>query len=186
MWSWETIGKWQTCPISEGISSEIYGHLGPDKVVETTQSSMLLFQMRKVRSKGIDCLVNGYTTCKHESQDKNLLLLLLLPSRFSSVWLCATSQTAAHQAPPALGFSRQEHWSRLPFLSPLHESEKWKWSHSVVSDSWRPHGLHPNRLLHPWDFPGKSTGVVCHCLYCWWVVNWCSHYWKQYGSSLVN
>ena len=71
---------------------------------------------------------------------------------------------AAHQAPPALGFSRQEHWSGLPFPSPMHESEKWKWSRSVVSDSLRPHGLQPTRLLHPWDFPGKSTGVGCHCL----------------------
>ena len=46
----------------------------------------------------------------------------------------------------------------------MHESEKWKWSHSVVSDSWRPHGLQPNRLFRPWDFTGKSTGVGCHCL----------------------
>ena len=37
-------------------------------------------------------------------------------------------------------------------------------SHSVVSDSSRPHGLQPTRLLRPWDFPGKSTGVGCHCL----------------------
>ena len=71
---------------------------------------------------------------------------------------------AAHQAPPSLGFSRQEHWSGLPFPSPKHESEKWKWSHSVVSDPQRPHGLQPSRLLHPWDFLGKSTGVGCHCL----------------------
>ena len=28
----------------------------------------------------------------------------------------------------------------------------------------RPHGLHPTRLLCPWDFPGKSAGVGCHCL----------------------
>ena len=28
----------------------------------------------------------------------------------------------------------------------------------------RPHGLQPTRLLHPWDSPGKSTGVGCHCL----------------------
>jgi len=35
---------------------------------------------------------------------------------------------AAHQAPPSLGFSKQEHWSGLPFPSPMHESEKWKWS----------------------------------------------------------
>ena len=46
----------------------------------------------------------------------------------------------------------------------MHEGEKWKWSRSVVSDSLRPHGLQPTRLLHPWDFPGKSTGVGCHCL----------------------
>ena len=30
---------------------------------------------------------------------------------------------AAHQALPSLGFSRQEHWSGLPFPSPMHESE---------------------------------------------------------------
>jgi len=30
---------------------------------------------------------------------------------------------AAHQAPPSLGFSRQEYWSGLPFPSPMHESE---------------------------------------------------------------
>ena len=39
---------------------------------------------------------------------------------------------------------------------------KWKWSHSVVSDSLRSHGLQPTRLLRPWNFPGKSTGVGCH------------------------
>ena len=69
---------------------------------------------------------------------------------------------AAHQAPPSLGFSRQEHWSGLPFPSPVQESEKWKWSCSVISDYSWPHGLQPTRLLHPWDFPGKSTGVGCH------------------------
>ena len=34
------------------------------------------------------------------------------------------TQTASHQAPPSLGFSRQEHWSGLPFPSPMRESEK--------------------------------------------------------------
>ena len=86
--------------------------------------------------------------------------MLLLLSRFSCVQLCVTPQTGAHQAPLSLGFSRQG----LPFPSPMHESEKWKWSHSVVSDSLWPHGLQPTRLLSPWDFPGKSTGVGCHCL----------------------
>ena len=54
----------------------------------------------------------------------NGLLLLLLLSRFSRVRLCVTPETAAHQAPLSLGFSRQEHWSGLPFSSPMHESEK--------------------------------------------------------------
>ena len=53
-----------------------------------------------------------------------MLKLLLLLSRFSRVRLCATPETAAHQAPLFLGFSRQEHWSGLPFPSPMHESEK--------------------------------------------------------------
>ena len=50
--------------------------------------------------------------------------LAKLLSRFSRVQLCATPETAAHQAPPSLGSSRQEHWSGLPFPSPMHESEK--------------------------------------------------------------
>ena len=88
-----------------------------------------------------------------------LSILLLLLSRFSRVQLCATPWMAAHQAPPSLGFSRQEHWNGLPFTSPMHEREKWKWSRSVMSSSWQPHGLQPTRLLRPWDFPGKSAGV---------------------------
>ena len=59
---------------------------------------------------------------KEESEKVGLLLC-----HFSRVWLCATPQTAAHQAPPSLGFSKQEHWSGLPFPSPTYESEKWKW-----------------------------------------------------------
>ena len=138
-----------------------------------------------------------------------LILLLQLLSHFSRVRLCATPQTAAHQAPLSLGFSRQEHWSGLPFPSPVHESEsedaqscptlcnpidgsppgspapgilqartlgvgchfllqcmKVK-SESEVAQSCptqRPHGLQATRLHRPWDFPGKSTGVGCHCL----------------------
>ena len=46
----------------------------------------------------------------------------------------------------------------------MQEREKWKWSHSVLSDSWRPHRLQPTRLLRPWASPDKSTGVGCHCL----------------------
>ena len=44
-----------------------------------------------------------------------------------------------------------------------------------MSDSSRPHGLQPTRLLRPWDFPGKSTGVGCHCLL---------HYEEQYELKI--
>ena len=44
--------------------------------------------------------------------------MLLLLSHFSRVRLYAAPQMAAHQAPPSMGFSRQEHWSGLPLPSP--------------------------------------------------------------------
>ena len=46
----------------------------------------------------------------------------------------------------------------------MHESEKGKGSRLVVSNSSGPHGLQPTRLLRPWDLPGQSTGLGCHCL----------------------
>ena len=64
--------------------------------------------------------LSAFNLAKHLSHS---FLLLLLLSRFSHVRLLATPWTAAHQAPPSLGFSRQEHRSRLPFPSPVHESE---------------------------------------------------------------
>ena len=47
---------------------------------------------------------------------ENVCMLLLL-SHFSRVRLCATPRTAAHQAPPSMGFSRQQYWSRVPLPS---------------------------------------------------------------------
>ena len=110
---------------------------------------------------GPDPMGAAYTERKWKVKVTQWCLLL---SHFSRVRLCATPWTAAHQAPLSLRFSRQEHWSGLPLPSPMHESEKWKWSCSVISDSSRPHGPQPTTLLHPWDFPGKTTGVGCHCL----------------------
>ena len=47
-----------------------------------------------------------------------------------------------------------------------HLSQDWNRSVFIPMKllSQQPHGLQPSRLLHPWDFPGKSTGVGCHCL----------------------
>ena len=91
------------------------------KTVETV--SDIIFGGSKITSDG---------DCSHEIKRclllgrkvmTNLLLLLLLLSRFSRVRLCATP-SAANQAPPSLGFSRQEHWSGLSLPSPMHEIEK--------------------------------------------------------------
>ena len=67
--------------------------------------------------------VDSLTLSHLRSSEVSVGMLLLLLSRFSRVRLCVTPQMAAHQAPPSLGFSRQEHWSELPFPSPMHESE---------------------------------------------------------------
>jgi len=61
---------------------------------------------------------------------------------------------------PGILQARTLEWVAIFFSN----ARKWKWSHSVVSHPQRPHRLRPSRLLHPWDFPGKSTGVGCHCL----------------------
>ena len=52
-------------------------------------------------------------------------------------------------------------WKRSVFIP---TSKKWKWSHSVMSNSLPPHRLQPIRLLCPWNFPGKNTRVGCHSL----------------------
>ena len=48
------------------------------------------------------------------------ICMRMLLRHFSRVRLCVTPETAAHQAPPSLRFSRQEHWSGLPFPSPIY------------------------------------------------------------------
>ena len=59
-------------------------------------------------------------------------------------------------------------WARTLEWVAISFSNAWKWkvkvkSLSCVQPSW-PQGLQPTRLLRPWDFPGKSTGVGCHHL----------------------
>ena len=63
---------------------------------------------------------------------------------------------------PGILQARTLEWAAISF------SNAWKWKVKVKSLNcvWllRPHGLQPTRLLRPWDFLGKSTGVGCHCL----------------------
>ena len=88
-----------------------------------------------------------------------------------SLQSCQTLCDPRDGSPP--GFSRQEHWSGLPFPSPIHESEKWKWSRSVMSDSSDPmdcsppgsslYGIFQAKVLE-WDviaFSGKFI-LIAH------------------------
>ena len=94
-------------------------------------------------------------------QNKYMEMLLLLLSRFSRVRLCATPQTAAHQAPLSLGFSRQEHWSGLPLPSPWMKLK----SESEVAQSCP-------TLSDPMDcsLPGSSV----HGIFQARVLEWCA------------
>ena len=99
-------------------------------------------------------------------------------------------------APPSLRFSRQEHWSGLPFPSPMHESEKWKWSHSVVSNSslpmdWSPPGSSPMGFSRKeyWSEPLPSLLVLLGLVKVKrtsaedkWISQW--PFWKLYQKHI--
>ena len=95
--------------------------------------------------------------------------------------------TVALQVPLSMGFPRQEYWSRLPLPSPADFSQSRDQTHvSCLADRFfttEPPGkvkvkvkllscvqlfgayqAPPTRLLLPWEFPGKNTGVGCHFL----------------------
>ena len=63
---------------------------------------------------------------------------------------------------PGILQARTLEWVAISF------SNAWKWKVKVKLLSrvrlLATHGLQPTRLLHPWDFPGKSTGVGCYFL----------------------
>ena len=88
------------------------------------------------------------------------LLLLLLLSRFSRVRLFTTPWTAAYQAPPHMGFSRQEYWSGMPLPSQVSVSRDMEFSSIHLP------GLGPTWLILPqkgylqtWWLPARSLSV---------------------------
>ena len=84
------------------------------------------------------------------------MLLLLLLSHLSCPTLCDAIDGSPPGSPvPGILQARTLEWVATSF------SNVWKWSHSVVSDSSRPHGRQPTRLLRPSDFPGKIEGLKC-------------------------
>ena len=82
----------------------------------------------------------------------------------SRVWLLATSWIAAHQAPPSMGFSRQEYQSGLPLPSPLHAAVCGKsiWQKQIFSIKFRCH-LFPNP---PWPWPWDLLCAPTELLKC--------------------
>ena len=73
-----------------------------------------------------------------EKQELISILNILVKS-LSRVRLFVTPWTVAYQAPPSMGFSRQEYWSGLPFPSPMHEvkSESESLSHvQLLATPW--------------------------------------------------
>ena len=103
-----------------------------------------------------------------------LLLLLLLLSHFSRVWLSATPYTAAHQAPPSLGFSRQEHWSGLPFPSPMQESENEREVARSCSTLCNPMDLQPTRSSVHGVFQARvlEWGAIIFSIYTLLCIKW--------------
>ena len=96
-----------------------------------------------------------------------------LVASLSHIQLCATPWTIAHQAPLSMGISKQEFWSQLTFPSPgdipdpgikphllhiclFYVGKLWEivqFSHAVMSNSLRPHGLQHDRLPCPSPTP---------------------------------
>ena len=90
-------------------------------------------------------------------------VLVLMCVRAKSPQACLTLCDPMDGSPPGSSIpgilqARTLEWAAISF------SNAGKWSHSVQSNSWRPCGLQPSRLLCPWDFPGKRSAVGCHCL----------------------
>ena len=88
----------------------------------------------------------------HEILQAKILEWVAMPSSRGYSW--PTAQTHVSYASCITGrfFTTSATWEAL------------NWTRLVMSDSLRPHGLQPTRLLSPWDFPGKSTGVGCQFL----------------------
>ena len=96
------------------LCSMLYGSLDGREVWGRMDTRICMAESLRCSPETITTLLIGHTPI----QNKNLKLPLLLLSRFSRVRLCTTPWTAAHEAPPSMGFSRQAYWSGVPLPSP--------------------------------------------------------------------
>ena len=130
-----------------------------------------------VQARILECI--AISSSRESSQPRHQTQISQIVGRFFIVWatreapyiyfaesheLCPTLCDPIDGSPPGSSVpgilqSRTLEWVAISF------SNAWKWKVKVKSLSRvRPHGLQPTRLLCPWDFPGKSTGVGCHHL----------------------
>ena len=90
-----------------------------------------------------------------------------VPDQETTEWFWQSISSIKFQTKSSISvlffFSREKVYN-LNITSSKGSERKWKWSCSVVSDSLRPRGRQPTRLLRPWDSPSKNTGVGCHFL----------------------
>ena len=117
------------------------------------------------------CLRNSGIIHFTHKLDQNIYYVLVLwdpqiprlvSLRLEGTWVAVAAAVSLQLCPtlcPSLGFSRQEHWGGLPFPSPMHESEKWKWSRS----GWRGLGLSSQKI-----------NFLVSFIFHWWASLGCS------------
>ena len=110
---------------------------------------------------GCHCLLGGRANifiniCPfHKNMNYFWSSLVAAAAATKSLQSCLTLCDPIDSSPPGSPVSgilqaRTLEWGAISF------SSAWKWSCSVVSNSSRPHGLQPTRLLHPWDFQAEK------------------------------
>ena len=78
----------------------------------------------------------------------------------SRSWLLATPWTAAYQAPPSMGFARQEYWSGVPSPSPIYGAHRFPFLYILARDCYLFDNSHSNR-----------HEVIIHCYFDWYFSN---------------
>ena len=98
-------------------------------------------------------------TVKHRH---SMVIQMIKCTQVHSTWITTAIRNTQNTSPEETNTNPQEYTQEMWMW------EQWtqqvQFSRSVTSDSLRPHGQQPTRLLHPWDSPGKSTRVGCHFL----------------------
>ena len=123
-----------------------------------------------------ECFLNNKTTVLRTSCISYLIFPIMLlgtaaaaKSLQSCPTLCDPTDGSPRGSPvPGILQARTLEWVAISF------SNVWKWKVKVKSLSHVQLLATPwttaHQALHPWDFPGKSSGVGCHCLLCHWVL----------------